>query len=321
MESSPAIARCGNSGPNWRYLYVTNYEASDIFRTSAGKVEKQSLYYQQVQPNPILASFIQCYWAIGADAQAPPPLDHGVIPGGYTDFVFNIGDQIQSGDSDSVFFDKTRSFVAGPFDRFLRLRAQGQFESLGVRFNLGKAPFFSILPLRALRNCVIPLDTIWADRDIKAEINALELHLAHVEGIGERISCVERFLMKRSRHWKEPDAIVTQAVGLIEESQGQIEVKALAASLQISGRRLERKFERHVGLSPKAFCRVTRFRQTKSLLEQSGELNGCDLAYACGYYDQTHLIHEFRLLTGQTPVRYESVRPVGFFLYGNHANC
>jgi len=52
----------------------------------------------------------------------------------------------------------------------------------------------------------------------------------------------------------------------------------------------------------------------KSMLESAREPSGCDLAYACGYYDQTHPIQEFKLFTGQTPTLYERVRPVGFFL-------
>lgn len=127
--------------------------------------------------------------------------------------------------------------------------------------------------------------------------------------------------MRFIQHWKEPDLVVARALDLIEESKGQISVKALSATLRISARQLERKFTQHVGLSPKAFCRVKRFQQVKSLLENPRQPSWCDLAYSCGYYDQTHLIQEFRLFTGQTPARYERVRPVGFFLYDNPPNC
>ena len=122
-------------------------------------------------------------------------------------------------------------------------------------------------------------------------------------------------------HLPEPDTVITEALGLIEEAKGQISVQALASALNISNRQLERKFIQHVGLLPKTFCRVMRFRQAKSLLESTRSPSGCDLAYACGYYDQTHLIREFRLFTGQTPVRYERVQPVGFFLYESLPTC
>jgi AraC-like DNA-binding protein len=202
----------------------------------------------------------------------------------------------------------------GPLDRFRRFRAEGRLEFLGVRFRPGRAPFSSDLPLGEARNRAIPLDAVWGDQGRRAEIQALELRLAQVSGIAQQVACVARFLIKLVRHGKEPDAVVTQALSLIAETKGQISVESLAAALPISGRQLERKFTQHVGLSPKAFCRITRFQQAKCLLEGMRGTSGCDLAYACGYYDQTHLIREFRWFTGQTPICYERVQPVGFFL-------
>ena len=69
--------------------------------------------------------------------------------------------------------------------------------------------------------------------------------------------------MKFVQHLQEPDAVVTEALSLIEESRGQISIDALASSMRIRARQIERKFAQRVGLSPKAFCRVTRFHQVK----------------------------------------------------------
>ena len=279
------------------------------------------MYYQQVQPHPSLAQFVQCYWVISADARALPTHAHGVVPGGYVDIVFNVGDHVYLSGSGNIFFDKAKSFVAGPFDRFLGLRAEGQLSSLGVRFQLGKNPFFFDLSLRAIRNQAIPLAAVWADQIIRAEVQNLESRLAQLSATAERLACVEQFLLKFIQRWPKPNAIVAQAVGLIEAAQGRVSVEALASALRLSVRQLERKFTQHIGLSPKTFCRVTRFHLAKSLLESRREPSGCDLAYACGYYDQTHLIQEFRLFTGQTPAGYAKAQPVGFFLYDNQPSC
>jgi len=264
---------------------------------------------------------VQYYWTLRTDAQSPSTPDHGVIPGGFAELVFNVGDQVSLSDSGSIFVAKAKSFVVGPFDRFRRFRAEGQLELFGVRFRPGRAPFSSDLPLGEARNRAIPLDAVWEDQERRAEIHALEFRLAQVSGITQQMACVARFLNKLLRHCKEPDAVLTQALSLIAEAKGQIPVETLAAAVRISSRQLERKFTQHVGLSPKAFCRITRFRQAKFLLESMRGTHGCDLAYACGYYDQTHLIREFRWFTGQTAVGYERVQPVGFFLYDDLPKC
>jgi AraC-like DNA-binding protein len=280
-----------------------------------------NLHYHQFQPHPILSQFVQCYWAIGADSRTLPAPEHGVIPCGYVDIVFNVGDQVCLSDTGSVFFDQARSFLAGPFDRYQRFSAKGKFEFLGARFQPGGTPFFSSLRLRELRNRAVPLDAVWDHGGLKAELKTLETRLSRMNETTQKVACVEQFLMKFVQHWKEPDAVVTEALSLIEESKGRISIEGLASSMRISARQIERKFAQRVGLSPKAFCRVTRFHQVKSLFENGRESSGCDLAYACGYYDQTHLIQEFRLFTGHTPARYERVQPVGFFLYDAQPNC
>jgi AraC-like DNA-binding protein len=216
--------------------------------------------------------------------------------------------------SGGVFFDRAVSSVAGPFDRFRRFHAKGRFEFLGARFHLGRNPFCDSIPLKEVRNQAVPLSAIWEEKDLKAELNALEIGLTQTSLMEQRITCMERFLIKFARFWEEPDAVVTRSLSFIEESKGQISIEALASALQISARQLERKFTHRVGLSPKTFCRLTRFHHAKSMLETNHEPSGADLAYACGYYDQTHLIQEFRLFTGQTPTRYERLQPVGFFL-------
>jgi hypothetical protein len=82
------------------------------------------VYYHQFQPNPILGQSVQYYWTLRTDARTPSTPDHGVIPGGYADLVFNVGDQVCLSDSGSIFVAKARSFVVGPFDRFRRFRAE-----------------------------------------------------------------------------------------------------------------------------------------------------------------------------------------------------
>jgi transcriptional regulator GlxA family with amidase domain len=61
------------------------------------------------------------------------------------------------------------------------------------------------------------------------------------------------------------------------------------------------RFRDEIGLPPKAVARLLRF-------ERAGELAGtmpwAELAFECGYYDQSHLINEFRAITGRTPVTF-----------------
>jgi len=56
-----------------------------------------------------------------------------------------------------------------------------------------------------------------------------------------------------------------------------------------------------VGLSPKAHGRIARVRHAMALLGPGARAGFADVVEACGFYDQAHLIREFRALVGTTP--------------------
>ncbi|MBN6150767.1 AraC family transcriptional regulator [Xanthomonas sp. AmX2] len=78
-------------------------------------------------------------------------------------------------------------------------------------------------------------------------------------------------------------------------------VAAVARDLGMSERHLRRMFRQAVGVSPKAFAKLTRFRRALSAAREEGGTDWAGIAVASGYYDQAHLIAEFRAIAGATP--------------------
>ena len=60
------------------------------------------------------------------------------------------------------------------------------------------------------------------------------------------------------------------------------------------------RFREELGLTPKAVARVLRFEQAVRLAERS-DFGWGRVARECGYYDQAHLIREFKSISGCTP--------------------
>ena len=81
-------------------------------------------------------------------------------------------------------------------------------------------------------------------------------------------------------------------------------------------RRLNRAFDRCVGLSPKGFARVMRFREVYQQVQRGAALPWTRMAGDAGYADQPHLIREFQALAGLTPAQYAAERGVRFVQYG-----
>jgi AraC-like DNA-binding protein len=122
-----------------------------------------------------------------------------------------------------------------------------------------------------------------------------------VDSIAGQWRFVERALSVASRHSAQSsDAAVGFALETAIETAGLISVSSLAKRVNLSNRQLERRFLDTVGMTPKRFCRIRRFQRVLQAMEEPCA-NWADAAVECGYYDQAHLIRDFRRLSGLTP--------------------
>jgi AraC-like DNA-binding protein len=92
-----------------------------------------------------------------------------------------------------------------------------------------------------------------------------------------------------------------QATALIEAHGGRLQVTELAAEMGLHIRSLERLFLHHLGMTPKQFARLMRLRHLLARMRAGDFASLADLAYVCGYTDQSHMIRDFKLLTGRLP--------------------
>jgi transcriptional regulator GlxA family with amidase domain len=60
----------------------------------------------------------------------------------------------------------------------------------------------------------------------------------------------------------------------------------------------------HVGITPKLYCLLLRLSQVLRQIASGAPVDWADVALACGYYDQAHLVHEFREFCGLSPGSY-----------------
>ena len=76
----------------------------------------------------------------------------------------------------------------------------------------------------------------------------------------------------------------------------------------MSAKRFIERFKAQVGVSPKRYCRIRRFQQAVARAHRGRPVDWAQVALDCGYYDQSHFIHEFRAFSGLTPTAYQASR-------------
>jgi len=163
--------------------------------------------------------------------------------------------------------------------------ARGTFPWLGER-------------MASLSDRIIALADALGDGALK-----LRERLLNTPSLEARFLAVERWLMSRLKPRAIVHPTVRWAVDRIEASGGRLPIEDLATETGFTRKHLGNLFQQQVGLTPKALARVHRFRGALKLLDRAdGQVPWAELADACGYYDQSHLINEFRRFTGLSPV-------------------
>ena len=115
-----------------------------------------------------------------------------------------------------------------------------------------------------------------------------------------RFDIVERFLLSRADAGPRPTPAVGWALSRLWQTEGRERVDSLAAAIGCSRRYLHARFREQVGLAPKTVARLIRFGAVRRRIE-GAPARWADVAYDCGYADQSHLNRDFRELAGTTP--------------------
>jgi AraC-like DNA-binding protein len=134
-------------------------------------------------------------------------------------------------------------------------------------------------------------------RDIfpKYAIEAVEDNLARKKTAAERVQCIEQFLLSLLNR-QHQDLLIQTACEKLNSSHGNYSIAMLAQMLGLSKRTLERRFQIHIGTTPKKYARIVRLRN--ALFQRQQLSNWAEVAYSSGYYDQSHLINDFQELYG-----------------------
>jgi len=186
--------------------------------------------------------------------------------------------------------------VCGVHTRPFAIEDQGSNSVLGIHFRPGGAASLLGLPLSELENIHVPLSTVLGDVGERLQ------EACALAPVGRELQAAARCLSAAIHGATDP--LVSHAVQSISRWEPDADVASLVEASGYSHRRFNERFRDTVGVSPKRFIRLMRFQRVIELLGDEVEADWSDVAAHCGYYDQAHLIHDFRSFSGMTPAAY-----------------
>ena len=224
----------------------------------------------------------------GFREETPSPVVRHEGPGYHVVVIVSFGEEWL------IDGERLRSFVGGLRDRQVTTRHEGR--SFGIHIDLVPPAAHRLfgLPLRDLAYRQLPLEDV-LDEPFLVE----RLHDAGTWAA--RFRLLDSRLARRLRHAPPPSPQVLWAWRRLVGARGDIRVGSLAEELGWSRKRLVTRFGEEIGLPPKAIARVLRFERARALAEAATRPDWARIAVESGYYDQSHLINDFRAFSGRTP--------------------
>jgi AraC-like DNA-binding protein len=224
------------------------------------------------------------------------PLLNTMLPGTGVSLIVNLGDLWAAGRSLTTSALLPRVCVVGPVTQPRILRVGSSIRAVGAGFRPTLTPMVFNVPASELVDRIVPLEDLWTRYEVERLFESLS-SLA----IGRCVSTLRDVLMARIALLAGPEAVSQAASVLIARRGGRVSVADMAASHGLSRLQFSRRFRAGVGLPPKLFARITRFQSLVHALLLTDVSQWASMPSTLGYYDQAHMINEFRAFTGTPP--------------------
>jgi AraC-like DNA-binding protein len=253
--------------------------------------------FTTLAPAPPLSRLVETIW----DWDMPPRqyrLER-ILPSADSQLVINLAE-----DETRVYDDalRCRRYAAASFDgpshRSFVIDTAEQVRVVGVVFRAGStAPFFRER-MDLLVNDHVDLDALAGGIARMLRTRLLEATDAHA-----RLHIVHGWLLAHAGT-AAPHPIVAHALRAFDAAPDVHRIGAVAADCRLSPRRFGELFREQVGMSPKRYARLQRFRRVIAQAHGQPRVDWAGIAADCGLHDQSHLVHEFRAFSGMTPGAY-----------------
>lgn len=261
----------------------------------------ETMLYRSHTPVAPLGQFVEQFWIFSGAPSLPRAR---ILPSGAIELKINLRDD------EIRIFDPSQpeepcrfagAIVSGTYSRYFD---PVLYESvLGVRFRPGGAAPFLGVPAGELADCHVDLESIWGRAAAE-----LRMRLCEASSAEARFSLLEATLLERLRRSPERHPAVPAALTALARADEETSVREIAQELGLCQRRFIQVFTSSVGLTPKRYQRVCRFQRAQELVRRTASPDWAYIALECGYFDQSHLIRDFRQFTGFSPGEFKRAR-------------
>lgn len=256
-------------------------------------------------PVPALRPFVAVLWASDDTARTEPRVieRERVLPTGAMHVVFRLSPEplrVFGDAGDRVGRTVSHAIIGGARATAYVRDVSSPACSVGAMLHPGTARLLFGGSAAELSGAHTPLEDVWGSRAAAARERLLEARSPE-----QRLDLFEALLLERLPRVRGVNPAVAEALGKL----GACPVNGVVAESGYSHRRFITLFVDAVGLTPKRYARVLRFKQVLARMVAAPNEPLARVALEAGYSDQAHFNRDFREMAGISPTRYLSAAP------------
>lgn len=259
------------------------------------KLLRMKISYREVRPSAALQPYVDCYWLQSFEGNAfeMSPTQR-CPPFGMMEILADLGNNVCEAYFEGQWVQLPKVFLAGMYQDTIIWRASSGTKKFGVRLKPETFHMLFDVPSAALYSNYTLMENIVGN---KAKIYSDNISAA--EDLESVVAHTEAFLLSQLKKYEQEHNYIIEAAKLIRSVKGNMSMDELCRSVYISERQLQRGFRREIGITPKTYLKIIRFRNAYRSMQRAGDLTALSLDF--GYFDQAHFNHEFKEFTGLRP--------------------
>ncbi|MEZ5306152.1 MAG: AraC family transcriptional regulator [Pyrinomonadaceae bacterium] len=252
------------------------------------------------QPRGLLSSFVDNL--VYHEGYAPGHSIERFLPDGNLEVVIDLTDTpkpLYDYKTLEVIQTCSNGWISGIRTEPISIPVSKDFAMIVVTFKKGMASHFFGFPIDEIADRIVDADLIWGSGFLE-----LRESLIDADAVENRFELVESYLLRILGTSIEPNPCVEYAVDSIVNHSPTLSLQDLYTKIGYSQKHFISMFKREVGLTPKKYLRINRFQSIIETVENHTEPKWSEISNACGFFDQSHFINDFRDFSGFTPEQY-----------------
>ncbi|MDR2913770.1 MAG: helix-turn-helix domain-containing protein [Tannerella sp.] len=246
--------------------------------------------YKEYPPDIRLLHLIETYWV--SDGVVSTANTQRILPDGCVDILFNFSNN----DGTGRLFPYIPHIVGTTTSHLDITYYSGVIMMLGIRFRPNGITAFTRMPIFELTDKTVEI----ALAETLFEKSFYD-RLPELPTMRERLTYLNNYLISRLPDYFPLEKRIDFAIDYIRSENGLLSVKQMAEKVCLCERQFERIFKSAIGVSPKTFSRIIRFKRTVDFLRTYPKESLYNAAIDCGYFDHSHLIKDFKEFGGTLP--------------------